>query len=129
MVRDHVVRWKELVKSGDDKALQDILADDVVFYSPVVFAPQNGKMITYMYLAAASKVLANEHFEYVGEYYSDNGVVLEFKTEVDGITIEGIDRIIFGADGRITEFKVMVRPKQAMEKLHAFMQEMLAKMQ
>ena len=128
MVQEQVAHWHQIVKEGDKQALQDLLADDVVFYSPVIFPPQHGKMLAFMYLSAAFEVLTNEHFQYVGEYYSDDGAVLEFTTQIDGITVEGIDRILFGTDGKITDFKVMVRPKKAMDKLQEMMAAMLQTM-
>jgi hypothetical protein len=52
--------------------------------------------------------------------------VLEFATEIDGITINGVDIIKFTDDGRIIHFKVMVRPLKAMNLLHRLMGEQLA---
>jgi len=105
-----------------------MLADDATMYSPVVHTPQEGKAITYMYLAAAGEVLANDKFRYVNEFLSDNGAVIEFNTEIDGIHIDGIDMITWNDEGLITDFKVMVRPLKAVNKLHEMMGAMLQKM-
>ncbi len=94
--------------------------------SPVVHTPQRGRDITFKYLASAEQVLGGPGFKYVGEWLSDNGAVLEFAKEIDGITINGVDIITF-ADGKITHFKVMVRPLKAMNLLHQLMGAQLAK--
>jgi len=100
-----------------------------VFYSPVVFSPQRGKAITALYLAGADQVLNNGGFRYISEALSEDGAVLEFEAEVDGITINGVDMITFDAEGKIREFKVMVRPLKGMEVLRARMAEMLEALQ
>ena len=97
-----------------------------MFESPVVHTPQRGRDITFKYLASADKVLGGPGFAYVGEWRSDNGAVLEFQTEIDGIKLNGVDIITFADDGRITHFKVMVRPLKAINLLHRLMGEQLA---
>ena len=87
-----------------------------------------GKAITAKYLAAAGHTLGNAAFEYVGEWHRENSAVLEFKTVIDGIAINGIDMISCDDDGLITHFKVMVRPLKAVNMLHQKMGEMLASM-
>ena len=82
--------------------------------------------ITFKYLASAEKVLGGPGFTYVGEWRSDNGAVLEFENDIDGIKINGVDIITFADDGRITHFKVMVRPLKAINLLHRLMGEQLA---
>ena len=109
-------------------ALDKLLHDDVVFHSPVVHRPIEGKLAAAMYLQAASKVLVNEHWTYAREMIDGAHAGLEFLTVVDGITINGIDLITFDADGKITDFKVMVRPMKAVEKLREFMQNALAQL-
>jgi len=117
--------WHGFIKSQDREALWDLLHPAVVFESPVVHTPQRGRDITFKYLASAARVLAGPTFTYVGEWTSDNGAVLEFTTDVDGITINGVDIISFDADDRITHFKVMVRPLKAINLLHRLMGEQL----
>ena len=78
-------------------------------------------------LPISEKVLGGPGFKYVGEWRSDNGAVLEFEKEIDGITINGVDIITF-ADGKITHFKVMVRPLKAINLLHQRMGDMLQAM-
>ncbi|MCP3386846.1 nuclear transport factor 2 family protein [Bradyrhizobium sp. CCGUVB4N] len=118
--------WYAFMKSHDAKALWDLLHPDAVFESPVVHSPQRGRDITFKYLASAEKVLGGPGFSYVGEWRNANGAVLEFKTIIDGIEINGVDIITFDAEGRITNFKVMVRPLKAINMLHRLMAEQLA---
>ena len=118
--------WYAYMTSHDTKALWELLHPDAVFESPVVHTPQRGRDITFKYLASADKVLGGPGFTYVGEWTSANGAVLEFKTMIDGIEINGVDIISFDAEGRITHFKVMVRPLKAINMLHRLMAEQLA---
>jgi len=120
-------KWYGYMKSHDRAALWDLLHPDAVFESPVVHTPQRGRDITFKYLSGAEKVLGGPGFKYVGEWRSDNGAVLEFEKEIDGIVINGVDLITFNADGQITHFKVMVRPLKAMNLLHQLMGAQLAK--
>ncbi len=120
--------WHRIVETGDATALGTLLADDVVFESPVVHTPQHGKAIATTYLRGALHVLNNESFRYVNEWHAERSAVLEFATEVDGITIDGVDIISWNAGGEIDRFKVMVRPLKAINVLHVKMGELLAKM-
>ncbi len=119
-------KWYGYLKSHDRSVLWDLLHPDAVFESPVVHAPQRGRDIAFKYLASAEKVLGGPGFTYIGEWTSDNGAVLEFENVIDGIRINGVDIITFDADGRITHFKVMVRPLKAINMLHRLMAEQLA---
>ena len=120
--------WHNIVKTKDVSGLAAILAEDVVFESPVVHTPQRGREITFKYLAGAEKVLGGPGFTYVGEWLSDNGAVLEFEKEIEGIRINGVDIITFSDDGTlIKHFKVMVRPLKAINLLHRLMGEQLTK--
>ncbi len=124
-----IENWHRVVKSKDPKGLDDILADDVVFQSPVVHTPQRGKAITTAYLTAAMHVLSNDdRFRYVGEWFGPDSAILEFETEIDGIVINGIDMIGWNEGGKIDRFKVMVRPLKAINLLHSLMAERLAAM-
>ena len=119
--------WYGYIKSHDDAVLWDLLHPDAVFESPVVYAPQRGREITFKYLSSATKVLGGEGFAYLGEWRSPTGAVLEFETQIDGIKINGVDIITFGDDGRITHFKVMVRPLKGINLLHQLMAEQLTR--
>ena len=117
-----VAAWHEYMKSGGDAALLSAqVADDAVFHSPVVHSPQEGKAKVMLYLLSAAKVLGNESFTYVREIIEGNDALLEFTSEIDGIHVNGIDLIRFDNAGKIIDFKVMVRPVKAVNKLWEMM--------
>jgi hypothetical protein len=117
--------WHELVKTHDTKGLDSLLADNAVFCSPVVHAPQRGKAITRQYLSAAFHVFGNESFHYVREVAGPRDAVLEFQVEIDGISVNGVDMLKWDDEGRIVEFKVMIRPLKAINLIHQKMAAML----
>ena len=137
-----VEKWHDIMKnpgSNISEKLDELLDDDVVFYSPVVFTPQKGKEITKLYLAAAGGVFSSDKdkqesqpkeskFRYIKEIVQDNYACLEFETEINGIYVNGIDLITWNEENKITEFKVLVRPLQAVNTLHQMMGEMLDKL-
>ncbi len=136
-----VEKWYEVMKSNDMDKLDELLSEDVVFYSPVVYTPQKGKDITKMYLMAAGGVFGEEakdevsdsnksqsNFKYIKEIIGEKSALLEFESEMDGIYVNGVDVISWNEEGKITEFKVIVRPLQAVNMLHQKMQAMLESM-
>ena len=125
---DTLKAWHALVDSRDAQALHELLADDVVFHSPVVHTPQRGKAITALYLTGALHTLNNEHFRYEREVVGARDAVLEFVSQIDGVHINGVDLIRWDDEGRITDFKVMVRPLKAVNALHQAMAQMLQKL-
>jgi hypothetical protein len=125
MVSDPIQIWHRLVKERDVQGLDGLLAEDAVFYSPVVHAPQVGKAITKKYLSAAFHVFFNESFRYVRELSDTRDAVLEFQVELEGITVNGVDMIRWNDSGKITEFKVMLRPLKAVNLIHQKMAAML----
>ena len=118
--------WHRLIADRNAAGLDEILADDVVFHSPVVHTPQRGKALTKLYLSAAIMVLGGNKFEYVREVIGESDAVLEFTAEVDGIIINGVDMVHWNEDGEIDDFKVMIRPLKAVNLLHGLMKQMLA---
>jgi hypothetical protein len=134
-----IEKWHDIMKSGGSNAkekLDNLIHDDVVFYSPVVFTPQKGKEITKLYLAAASGVFSTDQktpnsekkeskFKYVKEVVTGNTACLEFETEMNGIYVNGIDLISWDDEDKITEFKVLIRPLQAVNTIHEMMGKML----
>ena len=125
MLRATLDTWHDLVRSRDVKGLNAILADNVVFFSPVVHTPQVGKAVTLQYLSAAFHVFFNESFRYVRELHAGQDAVLEFQVEIDGISVNGVDMLKWDDEGRITEFKVMIRPLKAISLIHQKMAAML----
>ena len=123
-----LAKWHAYMEHGSDPAmLSDLLADDAVFHSPVVHTPQVGKAIVMAYLVAASHTLGNDSFHYVRELVDGDEMMLEFVTELDGIAINGVDIIRFDAKGKISDFKVMVRPLKAINKVWELMGAQLQK--
>ena len=120
--------WHSLLQFRDLKALNTLLADDVVLHSPVVHTPVAGKKMVKLYLTAALHIFANETFTYVRELSDEHTAILEFTTIVDGIFVNGVDMIRWNEAGEITDFKVMVRPLKAMTIVHQKMGEMLEKL-
>ena len=117
-----LAKWHEYMDSnGDLTLLGAMVADDAVFHSPVVHTPQVGKVKVMAYLGAAAQVLGGDGFAYVRELVDGNHVLLEFTNELNGIHVNGIDLIKFDDAGKITDFKVMVRPMKAMNKLWELM--------
>jgi hypothetical protein len=115
MAADAIERWHETVRARDPARLETLLAEDVVFLSPVVHTPQRGKAVTTRYLAAALSVLGGADFRYVEQWIGERSAVLEFVTAIDGVEVNGVDIIAWNAEGRIDRIKVMVRPLKAIE--------------
>ena len=122
-----IVQWHAYVKSRNVVALADLLDEHVTFQSPVVFTQQQGRAITSKYLEAALHVLGNDSFVYKREWYADGSAVLEFESTIDGVLVNGVDIITWNAANKVTDFKVMVRPLKAVNKLHELMGQMLSK--
>jgi hypothetical protein len=120
-----IARWHRLVESGDAAALDALLAEDVVFHSPVVHTPQRGKAIVQAYLGAALQLLRVPDFRYVRELVGENDALLEFEATIDGIQVNGVDLVRWNASGRIADFKVMLRPLKAVNLVHQRMAEAL----
>ena len=117
-----VKAWHDYMASGANAdLLGTMLADDAVFHSPVVHSPQAGKAKVMLYLLSAAKVLGNDSFAYVREIVEGNDALLEFTCEIDGVHVNGIDLIRFDHAGKIIDFKVMVRPVKAVNKLWEMM--------
>jgi hypothetical protein len=124
-MKNAIEEWHRIVCERDTDALDDLLADDVVFHSPVVHTPQRGRPITTMYLAAAVIVFGNDTFRYVREFRAAREAVLEFNVTIDGIEVDGVDMLRWNDDGRIVDFKVMVRPLKAINLIHQKMGALL----
>jgi hypothetical protein len=120
--------WHACVKARSPALLDELLAEDAVFHSPVVHTPQRGKSVVKLYLAGAVHVLGNPSFHYTKQVVQRNCAVLEFETVIDGVTINGVDIISWNDAGKVTEFKVMVRPLKAIQMLHQHMAAMLEQM-
>lgn len=138
-IEENVARWHQYLKGELPGGLDDLLAEDVQFMSPIVFTPQKGKDLTKMYLNAAGNTFSegdkdkapgssNSKFKYIKEVVSGNYAVLEFESELDGKYLNGVDIITWNDEGKIIEFKVMIRPLQAINLMHEKMKKMLEAM-
>ena len=143
-IHDVIERWHQHMRGQLLGGLDELLHDDVVFLSPVVFTPQEGKAITMLYLNAASQALPGEapnvaeaitdgsdssgKFRYTKEIVDGHHAMLEFETTVDGKAVNGVDIITCDDDGKIVELNVMVRPLQAVNAVHQQMGQMLERM-
>ena len=140
MIHEVIAKWHLHMEGQLPGGLDELLDDDVVFISPIVFTPQEGKAITKLYLQAAGQTLPGEKkapgsstsddksFRYIKEVLSGSTAVLEFETYVESKYVNGIDMITCNEAGKITEFKVMIRPLQAVNLVHKQMGEMLERM-
>ena len=116
-----IEKWHEIVESGKSEKLSDLIDNDCVFFSPVVFSPQEGKELTIKYLSAAALVLGDESFKYTKEIVNENNACLEFELELDGIKINGVDLISWNDENKINEFKVLIRPLKGVQLIHQLM--------
>jgi hypothetical protein len=152
MIETVVDRWHSFLRGQLPGGLEELLDDDVVFYSPIVFTPQRGKAITALYLQAAARTFpgdpapspaasttdgsvadpepVTEHrsFRYTKSVLAGDTAVLEFETTIEGKYVNGVDIIRGNDEGRIIEFRVMIRPLQAVELVHRQMAAMLEQM-
>jgi hypothetical protein len=145
VIEDVVARWHANLRGRLPGGLDELLDDDVVFYSPIVYTPQGGKAITKLYLQAAGQTLpgdasgpgasapgasaASGTFHYTKEVVAGDTAVLEFETTVEGKYVNGVDIIRCNDEGRIVEIRVMIRPLQAIDLVHRQMAAALARMQ
>ncbi|MGI1794368.1 nuclear transport factor 2 family protein [Acinetobacter variabilis] len=112
-----ITRWHEMLETRDMSILNELLADNVVFRSPVAFQPYPGKQVVFFILTNVIQVF--ENFSYHREFLSEDGnnVVLEFSANVGDKKLKGIDMIQFNDEGQIIDFEVMIRPKSGLEAL------------
>ena len=129
MIEDVIARWHQYLGGELPGGLDGLLADEVVFYSPVVHTPQRGKPVTTQYLEAASRALTGGDgggFRYTKQVLSGDTAVLEFETTVQGKYVNGVDIIRCDDAGRIVEFRVMMRPLQGIHAVHEEMARRLS---
>ena len=122
---NYIKKWHQVNLEGKMELLDNLLNDNDTFYSPVVFTPLEGKEITKMYLSADCFSFNMDSFKYTREINDGNHSILEFETEIDGISVNGVDMIQWDDDGKILNFKVMIRPFKAVEIVRAKMVEAL----
>ena len=125
MTANPLEQWHRMIETRNSGGLEALLANEVVFHSPVVHTPQVGKLLTTMYLMGAFRVFLNDSFHYVREVVGAQDAVLEFQVEIEGIQVNGVDMLRWNAAGEIVDFKVMVRPLKAINLIHQKMAALL----
>jgi ketosteroid isomerase-like protein len=138
VIEQTVAKWHQHLRGKLEGGLDELLADDVVFFSPIVFTPQEGKETTKLYLQAAGATLGGDDgdgisgegadagtsktgFRYTKQVLDGDTAVLEFETSLEGKAVNGVDIIRCDDEGKIVEFRVMIRPLQAVNAVHAQM--------
>ena len=115
--------FERAVEERDLDALVSALAPDVVFRSPVVYRPYEGREITARILEAVTRVF--DDFEYVRRFEAEEGAALIFKARVGDREVDGLDLLRFDDEGLVSELTVMVRPMSGVQALAAAMGEEL----
>ncbi len=124
-IQQTINHWHTLIEKNQPQLLNLLLAEDAVFHSPILHTPQKGKALTTMYLSAAMKVFENASFHYTKEILQDKQAALEFEAEIEGVIINGVDIITCNDKSQVTEFKVMLRPTQGLQKMQEKMLALL----
>ena len=123
--RSYLEQWHQGLKSMNSNFLDEILDDSCVFTSPIVFKPIKGKEMSKLYLMGAGQTFDMDRFKYVRELVDGLDTVLEFETYIDDISVNGVDMIQWNDEGKIVDFKVMIRPLKAVHKVQEKMIEAL----
>ena len=116
-------QWHDMLVTRNFEILNNLLADDVIFRSPVAFTPYVGHKIVFFILTNVIQVL--ENFSYHQEFYTEDHkqVVLEFSANIRDAQLKGVDIIRFNTQGKIQEIEVLIRPKKGLEALEQLMSE------
>ena len=137
MIEETIANWHRHLRGDFPGGLDELLSDDVVFYSPIVYTPQRGKEVTKLYLTAAGQTIPGDEkpgdekaggFRYTKQVLAGDTAVLEFESTMQGKYVNGVDIIRCDDDGRIVEFRVMIRPLQAVNLVHQQMKAALEAM-
>ncbi len=121
---DGLAKWHKFVNEKDEQVLAEALAENVLFHSPFLWRPKEGKAVTMLYLSCAMRVL--EDFTYHRQFVGDNAAVLEFSARIGQLSVKGVDILQLNVDGQIIDFEVMVRPANGLQALGAAMAQQLA---
>lgn len=116
--------FRRAAEAKDLELMREALAEDVVLHSPVLFRGFEGREVVLAVLSHVVAVL--EDFSYVDEIAEGDRVVLRFRARVGDRELEGIDYLELGADGRVTELTVFMRPFSALTAFNERMSERFA---
>jgi hypothetical protein len=111
--------WHRIVSERDLETLSDMLAEDIVFRSPFLWKPNEGRMAAFVILSTVIEVF--QDFAYHRELTVGDSWALEFSARIDNLSLKGIDLIQFNDQGQIQEFEVFIRPANALNALGAEM--------
>ena len=120
-----IARWIDIIENDHISDLEGLLAEGVMFYSPAVFTPQEGRAKAVVYLTAAAKMFSGTDFHYVEQWYGERSAILEFAATIDGKYVNGVDMIHWNDDEQIVSFKVMMRPLKGLQAIMPKMAELL----
>jgi len=140
MIEKLMEKWHQNLNGELPGGIDELLADDVKFYSPIVFTPVKGKELAKSYLGAGGNTFSggktmeslgadDSKFKYTKEVVSGYHAVLEFEVEVEGKYVNGVDIITCNDEAKIIELKVMLRPLQEINIMHEQMKKRLDKLQ
>ena len=121
-----VTQFERAVEAKDIEGMTAALAPDVVFRSPVVYRPYEGRNAVAKVLEAVTHVF--EEFEYAQRFEDDGGAALIFRAKVGDREIDGLDLLRLDDDGLVSELTVMVRPMSGLNALATAMAEQLERM-
>ena len=126
-VLNSLEKWHNMLAMQNFEILSELLAEDVIFRSPVAFKPYIGNEIVFFILTNVRQVF--ENFTYHREFYTADKkqVVLEFSANINDIKLKGVDIIRFNNQGKIDEIEVLIRPKQGLGALEHLMSERIKK--
>jgi hypothetical protein len=117
-------RFREAAEAKDFSAIDELFAEDVVFRSPVVYKPYEGRDAVAMLLGAVAQVL--EDFRYTDHVETGDAAALAFSARVGDRELDGIDFLHFDSEGRVDRMSVYVRPMSGVHALAEAMQRRLA---
>jgi ketosteroid isomerase-like protein len=118
--------FRRAAEAKDFSVVDDLFTEDVVFRSPVVFKPYEGREALGGLLSAVVRVF--EDFRYVGQIETGDSAALVFKARVGDRELDGIDHLRFDSEGRVSELMVFVRPMSGMHALAEAMSRELEKL-
>jgi hypothetical protein len=108
-------RFRAAAESKDFSAIDHLFAEDVVFRSPVVFKPYEGREAVAMLLGAVVQVF--EDFRYTDQVETGDAAALAFSARVGDRELDGIDFLHFDSEGRVSRMAVYVRPMSGVNAL------------
>ena len=118
--------WHDIVASKDTSRLGNLLADDILLYSPVFWQPKQGKMAAFIILSTVIEVF--EDFTYHREWLMGDEWALEFSARIGDKQLKGVDLVTFDESGKIVRFEVLIRPLNGLQALGMEMGQRLAKL-